>query len=197
MTLVKSLIVALGLTFSLSADPISVSYTVAGSAGDWTLDFSVSNNLTGAPLQNFYNFGVLLSSENITGSPADFSINPGTSNPSTIGGSDTTYNNLWIDDNFFDGLQLPGTTTSGFEVTISDAVAPTSVDWLAFTVDTTFDSPHPSSPYSGGGNFNTADNPGFEGVATETSATPEPTSLTLFGVGTALLMLMRRKPRHP
>jgi hypothetical protein len=39
------------------ADPINVSATVSGSAGDWTLDFSVNNNLAGAPDQDFYFFG--------------------------------------------------------------------------------------------------------------------------------------------
>lgn len=68
--LLKATMTSLLLSFVLSADPINVSYTVTGGPGDWTLDFSVNNNLGGAADQDFYFFGVdLSSSSNITGSP--------------------------------------------------------------------------------------------------------------------------------
>src|ERR1035438_382432 len=122
MTLIKGLIAALVLSFSLSANPINVSYTVTGSTGNWTLDFSVNNNIVGAANQDFYFFGVALSSTNITGSPASFPayvpFNPSTS----WGGANITYNNVWLDTSLgSDGAALPGTTTPGFDVTITDA----------------------------------------------------------------------------
>src|ERR1700730_18487101 len=73
MTLMKALIAALVLSFSLSAEPINVSYTVSGGEGAWPLDFRVTNTLVVAPNQDFYFFGVDLSSTNITGIPASFS----------------------------------------------------------------------------------------------------------------------------
>jgi PEP-CTERM motif-containing protein len=197
MTMLKGIIVALVLSFSLSADPVDVSYLVTGSTGDWTLDFSVTNNLSSAPNQNFYFFGVLLSSSNITGVPTNFAAITASYDPFSFGygGSDTEYNNVWYDSKFSDGLQLPGTTTSGFDVTISDAVAPTSVQWFAFTADTLG-----ASSYTGGGNFNTAFNPLFEGDASAagtsvggTSAVPEPSMLAFLGVGLAALVASRRK----
>jgi hypothetical protein len=175
---------------TVKADPINVSATVSGSAGDWTLDFSVNNNLAGAPNQDFYFFGVLLSSTNITGTPASFSTYPDF-NPSTSwGGANITYNNVWLLTSYptIGTNALPGTTTSGFDVTITDATVPTSVDWFAFTDGT--------DPYSGPGNLNTiqsngAENPLFEGAVTPTIvATPEPSSLLMLGTGLLALVGM-------
>jgi hypothetical protein len=192
MTLMKVAIAALVLSVGLSAGPINVSYTVTGSAGDWTLDFSVNNNISGAADQNFYFFGVELSATNITGSPSSFGpyvpFNPSTS----WGGANILYNNVWIT-SFSGGLGLPVTTTSGFDVTITDAVAPTSVNWFAFTDG--------NDPYTGSGNLdtlgNTAGNPLFEGAATgtQTSTTPEPSTLLLLGAGLASIGALRRRKK--
>ncbi|MGD0467686.1 MAG: PEP-CTERM sorting domain-containing protein [Terriglobales bacterium] len=176
------------------ADPINVSYTVSGSAGDWTLDFSVNNNLAGAANQNFYFFGVLLSSTNITGIPATFYSFPFPPfNPSTLyGGANINYNNVWLG-NGYGTNALPGTTTSGFDATITDATVPTSVDWFAFTYGT--------DPYSGPGDLDTlsdgALNALFEGAASAASTTiPEPSSLLLMGSGLlAVTGVVRRKLR--
>jgi len=54
------------------ADPMIVSYTVPGSPGSWTLDFSVTNNMTATPDQNLLLFGVYLNSIDMTGTPANF-----------------------------------------------------------------------------------------------------------------------------
>jgi hypothetical protein len=193
MTLVKVAIAALVLSFGLSANPINVSYTVTGSTGNWTLDFSVNNNLAGAANQDFYFFGVQLSGTDITGTPSPF-VTYIPFNPSTSwGGANIIYNNVWLaDSSGTDGL--PGTTTSGFDVKITDAVAPTSVDWFAFT--------YGSDPYSGAGNLNAiqengANNPLFEGSATptQTSTTPEPSTLLLLGAGLASISALRRSKK--
>jgi PEP-CTERM motif len=173
-------------TVSLSAGPINVFYTLNGSPGDWTLDFSVNNNIAGAPNQEFYFFGVELMSgssfNNISGSPASFNgaipYNPS----SGLGGPDITYNDVWVISTFPNlGTAAPGTTTSGFDVTITDTGVPTSVNWFALTDG--------SDPYSGGGNLDTIE-PGdvpllFEGSAGQTGATPEPSTLWLIGAGLA------------
>jgi hypothetical protein len=195
------LMVFFGLLSSANADPINVSYTVSGSTGNWTLDFSVTDNLIGTD-QGFYFFGVSLSSDNNTGSPTDYGPwTPQESAPwsnTELGGSSVLYNDTWVDDG---NSAPPGTTTSGFEVTISDAVAPTAVGWYVFT---TGGIPYCYTP------LDCTLNPGFEGAilydtvsGTSVSTTtyypqpqpqpepqpaPEPDSLILCATGLGLLM---------
>jgi hypothetical protein len=170
MTPIKIVLAVLVLVCSLSANigPPTVTYTTTGSSGDYTLDFTVNNNTN----QDLYFFGVLLSVPNVTGSPASFDPTTWpTWNNSAFGGSNITYNNNWID--FSDAGGPAGSAITGFEVTIPDSVAPTSVNWFAYTVDDTG-----NSPYTGGGNFNSSENPGFEGIAGGGgNATPEPSYL--------------------
>jgi hypothetical protein len=177
-------------SLAAQAGPISVTYTVSGTSGDYTLDFTVSNNMTGFPSQDVYFFGVELSGRDIVGSPsADWNPNSWVSwNNTTFGGSSIVYNNNWIDFGYT-GL-LPGTSLSGFDVQISDAVAPTSVNWFAFAY-----SPDDADPYTGGGNFNSEENPGFEGVTGAVSpnaSAPEPAAGTLLLTGLAAIGLWQR-----
>jgi hypothetical protein len=165
------------------ADPVDVSYTVTGSAGNWNLDFSVANNLGGT--NDIYFFGVDLSGRNITGSPTNWDPNNWpTWNNSPYGGSNTTYNNVWID--FGPNEIVPSATLSGFDVAVSDLNAPTSVQWFAVALN---------GIYTGGGNFNNSSNPGFEGTATSGAAVPEPASLALLGAGVLGVAASRRKKK--
>ena len=175
--------IALGAAFSAAADPITVGYVATGSAGDWTLDFLVSNNLAGAPEQDLYFFGVALSAPDLVGSPAGYDPTAiSTWDNSGLGGSNTLYNNVWLDASA--SQLLPGSMLSGFEVHVSDLTLPQTVQWFAFTVG--------SIPYMGGGNFGDPFNPGFEGSATNL---PEANSgVLLTGVLTAFLLL--RRPRR-
>ena len=189
--LLKATMTSLLLSFVLAADPINVSYTVTGGPGDWTLDFSVNNNISGAANQDVYFFGVdLSSSSNINGSPSFFSAFFPVNLSGSFGGANITYNDTWLDSSEgSDGLALPGTTTSGFDVMISDATAPTSVDWAAVTFGL--------DPYSGSGNLDTlladsAENPLFEGAA---SPTPEPSTLIFLGAGLAGIVGLRRRKK--
>ncbi len=60
-----------GFLSSVYADNINVSYTATGKPGDWTLNFSVDNNLIGT-IQGFYFFGVVLNPDSIiVGTPKD------------------------------------------------------------------------------------------------------------------------------
>lgn len=172
MTPIKIVLAALVLVCSLSANigPPTVTYAVTGSSGDYTLDFTFNNNTN----QDLYFFGVALSSTNITGSPAGIGTYPSWNNSDEgYGGSNITYNNVWYDPSY--SLFPAGTSLSGFDVTISDAVAPTSVNWFAYT--------YGSNAYSGGGNFyggSAGIAAGFEGVAgSGGNATPEPSYLVV------------------
>jgi hypothetical protein len=59
-----------------AAPPIAVSYTVTGTSGDWNLDFTFANNITGASNQGLYFLGVLTDSDNVTNSLSQFSSAP-------------------------------------------------------------------------------------------------------------------------
>jgi len=81
---------------------------------------------------------------------------------------------------------------TGFDVKDTDAVAPTSVNWFAYTYDVAGFYP----PYSGSGGFYNDVDPGFEGVATAASATPEPGFYGLLALGLSGLVTVgvrRRK----
>jgi hypothetical protein len=158
------------------ADPIFVSYTVSGSSGNFDLDFSVTNNMLAWPTQNVYFFGVQLSVYDITGSPGNFFDRHSDWNPAFEGGSNTEYNNTWIDNPGNDDF-LPGQTVSGFIVHVPDLVAPTDVSWIAIA------NSNSQIPYTGGGNFVTDINPGFEGIANPAGTTvPEPPTLVMSSI---------------
>ena len=165
---------------SAEAAAVGVSYTVAGSAGDWTLDFNVTNGETGTD-QAIYLFGVLLSRNNVVASPAGYDPTVfDTWTNSGLGGSDTLYNNVWLDAST--SHLLPGTSLSGFDVKVSDAIAPSSVEWFALSIG--------NVAYMGSGSFGDPTNPGFEGVAS-----PEAGAWVLCAVGVAGLAVMRRRRR--
>ena len=157
-----------------SAAPVGVTYSVSGSAGNWTIDFTVANNEAGTD-QAIYLFGVLLSGPGVTGSPSPYHATtfPTWTN-SGLGGSNLVYNNVWEDASAAN--LLPGETLSGFDVHVSDAKLPGAVPWFTLSTGTI--------PYTGAGSFGDSYNPGFEGMIT-----PEPATWLLGGCGFMALLM--------
>jgi len=165
-----------------------VSYSVNGSSNNWTLDFSVTNNLGGS--NYIYLFGVELPVRDITGKPTGWYPDKWKSwNNHEYGGSNIIYNNVWLNDNpntYYANLISAGQTLSGFGVLDTvDATAPTSVNWFAYGKFGT---------YGGGDNFYYSLNPAFEGIASDPStAVPEPSTFLLIISGLAGIGFLRRK----
>jgi hypothetical protein len=168
------------------AAPVEVSYTISGSAGNWTYDFSVTNNLGGT--NDIYLLTVKLPATNVTGSPGGWHFEPGDVdfNFSFFGSSSTLYNDPWFADT---SHIFTGQTLSGFLALDASTAPLTTVPWLIFALN--------SDTYLGPGCFHCGSNPGFEGVANAVS-TPLPASLPLFASGLAALGWLgcrRKKPR--
>ncbi|HTD03364.1 PEP-CTERM sorting domain-containing protein [Undibacterium sp.] len=177
-----SLITGLLIFSAAQAAPINVTYTTTGSAGNWILDFSLTNNLDAGDYVYF--FGVVLSDRQVVASPSGFNSNAWPNwNNSSQGGSSLNYNNNWIDLNFSAGV-ASGATLGGFEVKVTDLIAPASVNWFAYGV---------GGNWTGGGNFSRNTNPGFEGLATNASVVPEPATMAIFVLGLLGLVAMRRR----
>jgi hypothetical protein len=176
---VLSCTVALMMSKAAFSTPI-VTYSVSGTSGNWTLDFSVTNNLNLDRL-NIMMFGVELPAHfNNNEYPTNWTPNVTSWNPQKdghSGGSNTTYNNIWVIATIDQAYEIsPNHTLNGFSVLdTADVVAPTSVNWFA---------------YARLGNYN----PVFEGIATDPpTAVPEPSTFLLFGAGLAGFGLLRKR----
>jgi hypothetical protein len=193
---IRSTIAALAICLGLaavpqaaSAGPIDVTVSTSGSSGNWTYDFSVTNNLGGT--NNVYFFGVATPGT-ISSSPGAFLPWPGgawtAADSTSFGGPAINYNDAWCFNacgTLTPGI-TPGSSLSGFDVHDTSVVASSGIDWFAFATGGT---------YLGGGNYNGTQNPGFSGIvgASTTTGVPEPFTLSLFGTGLAGAIAMRRR----
>lgn len=158
-------------TFAM-AIPITITYTVSGSAGNWILDFTVQNNISSPAGMDVYYF-VPDATGTVAGTPAGFF------NYGDFGWMDIDYGHL-----------LPGSSQSGFLYLLTDEVAPTSIDIWTWA--------YGGGDYLGGDNLNSPDgnwNPNWVVTATQQSAVPEPGSLMLIASGLASIAAFLRRQR--
>ena len=182
----------LAYSTAAKADSIpTVAYTVTGSSGDWTLDFTVTDNTD----QNLY----FLPATDQTATPTGWQEFGSDWNNSAEGGSSTEYNNNWINSDTGTGNVTPGNFLSGFDALVTTPIAPTSVQFFVYGCDATFGRGSPEcggSAYTGGGNFYGVHNPGFEGIATNASTVPEPRLVTMVLVMAVFGLMVGRKRVH-
>src|SRR6266571_4131462 len=154
-----------GASPAANASPVDVSYTVSGSAGNWVLDFSVTNNLGGT--NGLYVFGVRVEAPGVVGSPTGWDPNatPGGTNWFNNGGSATNYNANWVTCPAASCpaghpivVVAPGQTLTGFLVKDFELTAPSSVSWYTIASGGSYTGPGCSFNC-----INSRDNPGLEG----------------------------------
>lgn len=158
----------------------TVNFSVSGAPGAWDLNFSVTNNLMSGEGRVYF-FGVLLDTgRNIQGSPANWDPNAWPSwDNSPYGGSNTIYNNNWINLNFNNTDIAEGATQSGFIARHTGQQAPSQVRFFAYAYGGT---------YGGNDHFNADWNPGWEGTAV-----PEPATMLILAAGAAAVAARRRR----
>lgn len=191
---IKTLLFAACVFFAANvaqATPV-VTYTSSGSSGDWTVNFSILNNLSA---NSIFWFGIdapaatIIENDTPTGWPAAWSTSLSGYGSSSV----ADYNNTWY---YVFGYEItPGQTLDGFKVSYNTVAAPTSVSWFAFAF---------GDPYVKNDSFNVGhpfniDNmtPGFEGVATAVvMIVPEPQGYAMLLVGVGLLGFTIRRRRN-
>jgi len=151
--------------------PSFVTDTVSGSPGDYTYDFTLTNNFPAG--NGVYFLGVQLGQTNVTGSPpgwAPFAQNTPW-NPALDGGAgpNASFDNTW---NLPYGGLPAGSVLSGFEVTVNSATINTDVAWMVYA----FGGTDPNRD----GHFGPDYNPGFSSLV---QGVPEPATWAMMLVG--------------
>jgi hypothetical protein len=139
--------------------PVDVTYEVSGSAGDWTYEFTVTNNLADGE-GDLYLFGVSIEDGIQNSGPLDWGALSSdlTDNP-RIDGALTAYSNNWIAGRRSADI-TPGNSISGFKVGSAETDVRSEILFFAFATGGTYRGGEDNSEF---GDSNT---PGFVGTAT-------------------------------
>jgi MYXO-CTERM domain-containing protein len=138
-------------------------YTVAGTSGNYLLDFTFGNN---TPATNMFEYFIELDIPN-----GSFSSAP---NDWYGYGPYDGYNVTFLNESNISTMIAPyGGSESGFYANDYALTAPTSISAEGYLYDWT----------GGGGTYNGNYNPGLTFTAIQASATPAPAALVTFGLG--------------
>ena len=186
------LIASLLIGTNALAAPVDISYKVLGSAGNYTYDFSVTNNL--GDTNKIYFFGVSMPNATNSNNNGFSSVVWKTWNNIGYGGTNIEYNQNWFANSLQNNSIYAGQTLSGFNVLSQDANIISSVNWFAFAF---------GDGYNGAGNERPdfPKNPLFEGRANLVRTTPVPSpvpepevyAMMLAGLGLVGFMARRKK----
>jgi hypothetical protein len=177
-------IVASALPANADASPIEVSTTVSGSPGDWTYNFSITNNLGGT--NEVYFWGVALP-VGVTTQPDGWPALSYSWITTEGSGSHTQYDTIWCSNGcqgILDHTVQPGQTLGGFSLETSLQLA--AIPWFAYAYNNQ-DQPN-SGDYTGSDCFwCILGQYGFEGSSTTglSSAVPEPSTWAMLLIGFA------------
>ena len=165
-------LIMLIITPTLFASPIATTYQTTGTSGDWTYDFTFTNN-TGN--QYLYFLGVDVQGGSITKGPSLFFLDY---NGWSIGS--VSYNIDWLYQSDYNAQTIhPGTSLNGF--TVHDTAVNAKTEINAFAYGYNYGIPYTGTDFQSGNNIN----PGFTTVAFEATqaVVPLPPSIALFATG--------------
>lgn len=162
------------------ATAYNINYVISGSEGNYTIEFSLFNNLYDEYGLKIYFFGV--DQGTAFEKPDEWNVNaPGaTWSNANYGGNNLIYTNYWN--------TLPkyidSDNASGFSIKLTDL--PETINYFLFMGKGT-------KEYQGTDAFRTGTNPGFEGSITLAQAVPEPFTTILLSFGLFALAALKRK----
>jgi hypothetical protein len=171
--------------------PVAVTWTTAGSAFDWTLDFTVTNNIPVAD-ENIDLFGLLIGAPQASaaGAPYDYQLIGFPWDNRPYGGA-FVYDIAWRG-----GFILSGASLDGFLVHLTTQGTPQVMNWTIWASSPSL-TPY-SNPYTFYNGHNGSE-PAFEGVTFDSVVpTPEPATAVLVGSGILSIVMLRwRRRRGP
>ena len=179
------------LSSGLFAQPV-VTYSVSGTSGDYSLDFTINNATPGTDGQWIYFMGVDDVNGTVTGVPSPFAqYTPFSPLAYDGAGGPLLYNDVWLAPDT-DGIVADGTSLSGFTVLDTSATAPTSLPYFAYGYED-------GASYTGPDNLDPRDNsfnPLFEGNAAGGAGAPDSgATFSLLGLALGALGGVSRKLR--
>ena len=161
--------------------PITVTQTTSGSAGNWTYDFTFTNNV--AQGQRLYFFGLQDATGTVTASAVGYSKSSGY----YVNG--TLYNLSW-GTSAYGGISA-GDSLGGFSIRDTAVAAKSSFNFYGYTYNN-------GAIYTAGGNIGgwASFNPAFEfSSSNATAAVPEPATWAMMMLGFGGLgYTLRRRP---